>query len=608
MRRSFSKACTINDDASQKHDTAIGPAHKKHLYNPTHFTLTMIGVDGDIFIQIGLIFIIAALAAFMLRLLKQPQILAYVLVGVLLTPVLHIVTNTSIIESMSIVGIAFLLFIVGLEMDLKALKHVAFVSSVGGLIQIIILFVLGYLVALLLGFLSLEASYIGLVLSFSSTMVVLKLLSDRRQLNTLHGRIAVGILLMEDVVAIFALSVLSSINDFSLALLGIQLLKFLSLFIIAFLLSKYVFPSVFRFSAKHQELLLIMSLAVCFLFALGYFYLGFSIAIGAFVAGVALGNLDYNLEIIGKVKSLRDFFSLIFFVSLGMGLSLSALQRQWVPLVVLILIIILIKPFITMTLCSLFKYTQKPAFLTAVSLAQVSEFSLIIATQGLLFGHISQETFSLIVMVTLVSMSLTPYFVNYGQWFYRILRRPLRIFEVFTTEGLEYLPMDVKPTIVLCGYNRIGYSILRNLQHLKKKVLVVDYNPEIISLLVNQGYHCIYGDVSDEEIIARMNLRNLELLISTVPDMPDNLLLIRKVRQVNKKANIIVTASEIDGALKLYEHGADYVILPHFLGGEHVSHLIGKVREKKIKLGEERKRHIDDLYQRKQIGHEHPKH
>ncbi len=568
----------------------------------------MIGVEGDIFIQIGIVIIIAALAAFLLRLIKQPQILAYVLVGILITPVLHLVTNTSIIESMSIVGIAFLLFIVGLEMDLKALKNVAFVSSVGGLIQIIILFLLGYLTALLLGFLSLEASYIGLVLSFSSTMVVLKLLSDKRQLNTLHGRIVVGILLMEDIVAIFALSVLSSINEFSLVLLGIQLLKFLSLFIIAFLLSKYIFPSVFRFSAKHQELLLIMSLAVCFLFSLGYFYLGFSIAIGAFVAGVALGNLDYNLEIIGKVKSLRDFFALIFFVSLGMGLSLSALQGLWIPLVVLILIIILIKPIITMTICSLFKYTQKPAFLTALSLAQVSEFSLIIAAQGLLLGHISQDLFSLVVIVALVSMSLTSYFIEYGNWFYRIMRRPLRLFDIFTTEGLEYLPLEAKPTIILCGYNRIGYSVLRDLRELKKKVLVVDYNPEIISLLVNQGFHCIYGDVSDEEILARMNLRHIELLISTVPDMPDNLLLIRKIRQVNKKAHIIVTASDIDGALKLYEHGADYVTLPHFLGGEHVSNLISKVREKKIKLAEEKKRHINDLHLRKQIGHEHPKH
>src|SRR3989338_5195646 len=297
----------------------------------------MIDAAGDVFIQLGMVIILAAIAAFLLRLFKQPQILAYVVVGVLITPVFKVITNTSIIESMSIIGIAFLLFIVGLEMDLKALRNVAFVSSVGGLIQIILLFVLGYVVALLLGFLSLEASYIGLILAFSSTMVVIKLLSDKRELHTLHGRIVIGILLMEDIVAIFVLSVLSSINSFSVPVFGIAMLKFVSLFLIAFLLSKYVFPVSFRFAARHQELLLILSLAVCFLFSLSFQYLGFSIAIGAFVAGVALGNLDYNLDIISKVKSLRDFFALLFFVSLGMGLSLAVIKLAWLPLIVLFL-------------------------------------------------------------------------------------------------------------------------------------------------------------------------------------------------------------------------------------------------------------------------------
>ncbi len=568
----------------------------------------MIDSGGDVFIQLGMVIILAALAAFLLRLFKQPQILAYVLVGIFITPVFKIITNTSIIESMSIIGIAFLLFIVGLEMDLKALKNVAFVSSVGGLIQIIILFVLGYLVALLLGFLSLEASYIGLALAFSSTMVVMKLLSDKRELHTLHGRIVIGILLVEDLVAIFVLSVLSSINTFSVPVFGIAMLKFVSLFLAAFLLSKYIFPVSFRFAARHQELLLIMSLAVCFLFSLSFQYLGFSIAIGAFVAGVALGNLDYNLEIIGKVKSLRDFFALLFFVSLGMGLSLAVIKQVWLPLLVLLLAIFVLKPFIIMVICSLFKYTKKPAFLAASSLAQVGEFSLIIAAQGLALGHISQELFSLVVLVALMSITVTSYFIQYNQWFYRVLRAPLHLFDLFTTEGLEYLPQEVKPSIVLCGHNRIGYSILRDLLHVKKKVLVVDYNPEIISRLVQEGFHCIYGDATDEEIIEKMRLEQITLFISTVPELKDNLLLIRKVKMANKRAKVLVTANDIEDSLKLYEHGADYVILPHFLGGEHVSALIAGVQKGKVNLKEERQQHIQSLYERKGMGHNHPKH
>ncbi len=566
-------------------------------------------IDGasQTFLQLGVVFIIAAAMAYVLRLLKQPQILAYVIVGILLTPIFKIITNTSIIDSISVIGIAFLLFIVGLEMDLKAVKNVALVSSLGGTIQIIILFVLGYVVALITGYIGLEAAYIGLLVAFSSTMVVMKILSDRRELSTLHGRLAVGILLTNDVIAILVLSVLASINQFSLLLLGISLLKFLLLFLIAYLASKYIFPMVFQFAAKNQELLLISSLAVCFLFSIVFYKVGFSIAIGAFIAGITLGNLKYNVEIAGKIKSLKDFFSLLFFVSLGMGISLGVVKTLWLPIVALFLLVILVKPIITMTICSLFRYTKKPAFLTANSLAQIGEFSLIIAAQGFELGHISQDLFSVVTVIMLASITTTSYFMEYEDRLYKLLQRPLRFFDRFTTEGLEYLPTENKPTIILCGYNRIGYSIAQGLQDSKKRLLIVDYNPEIINHVIKEGYHCVYGDVTDEEVIERMNLKECTMIISTVPALNDNIFLIRKVRLENKKAHIIVTASEVEEALKLYKEGADYVILPHFLGGEHVSGLIADVRKKTLKLHEERARHIEHLRKRKQLGHEHPK-
>ena len=438
-------------------------------------------------------------------------------------------------------------------------------------------------------------------------MVVMKLLSDKRELNTLHGRILVGILLLEDILAIFALSILSSVNGFTLAIFGMAVLKFIAIFAIAYLASKYIFPTIFRFSARHQELLLIMSLAVCFAFSLAFYYLGFSIAIGAFLAGITLGNLQYNLEIISKVKSLRDFFSLLFFVSLGMGLSLSVLQRQWKLFLVLLAVILILKPLIIMTICSFFKYTKKPSFLVANSLSQIGEFSLIIAAQGLALGHISSDLFSLVVLVMIVSITSTSYFMQNDQWVYKKLKKPLKIFDVFTTEGLEYLPTKAEPKIVLCGHNRIGYSILRDLHEIKSKVLIIDYNPEVIAHLVKEGYHCIYGDATDEEILDRMNLEQISILISTVPELNDNYLLIHKVKSVNKKARVMVTANTVEDALKLYEHGADYVILPHFLGGEHVAEMITNLRLKKIKLYDEKKKHLEHLHQRGNMRHEHPR-
>ena len=566
----------------------------------------MTAVNGDIFLHLGIIVILAALAAFVLRMIKQSEILAYVLTGILITPVFQLITDTSIIESMSTIGIAFLLFIVGIEIDLKRLKDVALVSTVGGAISITLLFLFGYLLALLLGYLNLEAAYIGLMLAFSSTMVILKLLSDKRELNTLHGRIIIGILLLEDIVAIFALTILSTIDGFTPLLFGIALLKFGGLFGIAFICSRYIFPRMFKFAAKNQELLLITSLAICFIFSLMFHYLGFSIAIGAFLAGVALGNLEYNIEIIGKVKSLRDFFALLFFVSLGMGLSLAVIQDLFLPLILFLLFAIFFKPLLIMVICSIFKYTKKPSFLSAISMSNIGEFSLIIAAHGLMLGHLSQELFSLVVIVTLTSITITSYLVKYDDGLYRILEKPLKIFDKFTTEGLEYLPTETKPTFILCGHNRIGYSILRNLHRSKKKILVVDFNPEIISKLVKKGYHCIYGEVTDEEIIERMNLEKIKMLVSTVPGINDNLYLIKKTRRVNKKAKIIVTALEIDDALRLYKQGADYVILPHFLGGEHVATLISNFKTKKTNLKSEKEEHIEHLKERKEIGHQHP--
>ncbi len=564
-------------------------------------------VSSSFFTQLGIIIIVVAILAYLLQLLKQPQLLAYILVGILITPILQFVTNNTIIETISTIGVAFLLFIVGLEMDIKSLKNVAFVTTVGGSIQIALLFCIGYIAALFLGYLSLEAAYIGLMITFSSTMIVMKLLSDKRELNTLHGRMIIGILLLEDIIAIFALSILTSLQSFSLALIIIALLKFLSLFIIAYLASRYIFPQIFSFAAKNQELLLICSLAVCFLFSITFAVLGFSLAIGAFIAGITLGNLDYNIEIIGKIKSLKDFFAMLFFVSLGMGLSFAVLKKVLLPLIVLLLIILVIKPFITIFLCTLFKYTKKPSFLTAISLTQMGEFSLIIAAQGLALGHISQDTFSLVVVTLLFSIIISSYFIKYDDKLYTLFQKPLHLFDSFTTERLEYLPTQIKPKIILCGHNRIGYSILRDLKDIKNRVLIIDYNPEIIDSMVKHGYHCIYGEVTDDEIIDRMQLDQIQILISTVPNLSDNIHLIRRVRAVNSRAKILVTASDIDDSLKLYHQGADYVILPHFLGGEHVSNLVSGIRHKQIDLKEERQRHIDHLHERRKMGHNHPK-
>ena len=406
-----------------------------------------------------------------------------------------------------------------------------------------------------------------------------------------------------------ALSVLTTISDFSFYFLILSIIKGVVVFLVAIWSSKFLFPTIFEFAAKSQELLFIAAVSVSFIFSILFYYIGFSIAIGAFVAGVTLANLPYNIEIIGKVKSLRDFFAVIFFVSLGMELLLGTFESLLKPLLVFIILIILLKPLITMFLCSFFGYKKRTSFSTSISLAQISEFSLIIVAQGLFLGHISQEIFSLTVILAVITIVLTSYFIKYEDKFYLKLSGILEIFDRLTGtyNELEYIPRK-KHEVILCGYNRIGYSIVNTLKRLKKKLLVVDFNPEVIRELIDKKIPCIYGDVGDLEILERINLKNAKMVISTVPTRRDNLLLIKKTKEKNKKAIVFVTASQVEGALKLYDIGADYVILPHFLGGEHVSLLIEDFTADIKKIIETKVNHIKELKKRKDLGHEHPPH
>jgi len=564
----------------------------------------------NLFFDLGLMLIIATIFAYLAKMLKQPLMPAYILTGVIIGPLLGVITNTALITTMSEIGIAFLLFIVGLEIDLKKLKNVGIVASLGGMTQILILFSFGFILAMFLGFIRLESAYIGIIIAFSSTMVVIKLLSDKKELDTLHGRIVVGILLIEDFFIILTLSVLATLNKFSIGILFFSLIRGLAVVAIALLASRCVFPSIFRYAAKSPELLFTLAVSVCFLFSILFNYAGFSIVIGAFVAGVTLANLPYNIEIISRVKPLRDFFAIIFFISLGMTLLLSSINFIIKPLTILIIFILFFKPLITLFLCSFFGYKVRTSFQAAISLPQISEFSLIIAMQGLMLGHIGKSIFSLTVLLAIITMTMTSYFIKYEDKIYSKIKNSIKFFNRFTEseEELGYKTRRKRNHVILCGYNRIGYSIAKTLKKLKRNLVVVDFNPEVIKGLIKQKIDCMYGDVGDIEVLERLNLKHASMIVSTVPTKNDNILLIRKVKDVNKKALIFVTASEVEEALNLYDEGADYVILPHFLGGEHVSILIEEFTGNINKIIETKFNHIKELKERHVLGHEHPKH
>ncbi|MDP7180491.1 MAG: cation:proton antiporter, partial [Candidatus Woesearchaeota archaeon] len=386
----------------------------------------------NIFFSISIIIILATTFAYLGRLFKQPLIPAYILTGVVLGPLMGIITNTSVIATMSEIGIAFLLFIVGLQIDIKKLSNVGLISILGGTIQIVTTFGFTFLVAMSMGFIVKEAIYLSLIVVFSSTMVIVKLLSDRREIDTLHGRILIGFLLMQDIAAILALATLNNANGSPWPLI-FSFLKGIGMIAIAYLGSKYIFPTIFKFAAKSRELLFLLAISFCLLFALFASYIGLSIIIGAFVAGVALANLPYSPEIIGRVKPLRDFFATIFFVSLGLNLVLGSANLIIKPLIVFTVIVIFFKPVIIMFICSFFGYKRRIGFQSSIAMSQISEFSLIIVSQGLILGHISQEIFSLTILIAIVTITYTSYLFKYEERLYRKLSNILRPFDMFTT-------------------------------------------------------------------------------------------------------------------------------------------------------------------------------
>jgi len=566
--------------------------------------ISSLALNTNILFDIGIILIISTFFAYILKIIKQPLIPAYVLAGILIGPYfLRLITNVSEITILAELGIAFLLFMVGLEIDLKKLKDVGFISLIGGSVEVIILFSIGFFVAFIFGFVPLEAVYLGLVLAFSSTMVVVKLLSDKRELGTLHGRIILGMLLFQDIIAILALSILSNEN-MGFFLIISSLVKGVGLFILAWLISKFILPELFKFSAKSQELLFLSAVTVVFFFALFAYSIGFSIVIGAFIAGLSLASLPYNFDIAGQIRPLRDFFATLFFVTLGIQLNFNELNNVLIPLIILIIVILLFKPLIIIFFTSLFGYKKRTSFFTGLNLAQISEFSLILIAQGLILGHVSQELFSLTVLAAVITMVTTSYFIQHGNKIYLWLDKKIRFLEYLPThrERLEYISKDRKRDIVLFGCHRMGSVFLKHLKSVVKNIFVVDYDPEIIKQLIMEQIDCMYGDLLNEEVLNKINFKNVKVIISTIPDLEDSIYLLDYAKNINKDVVIITTANYMDDALEMYKNKADYVIIPKIVSGDIISNVLKGIIKNKISIKKIRDDHIHHLLDTKIYG------
>ena len=561
----------------------------------------------EVFNQISLISLIVLAVSLVIRILKQPLIIGYIISGIIAGPFfLGILPGIDAIGIFSEFGIAFLLFIVGLHLSPKVIKEVGKISLITGIGQIIFTFLLGYFIGTLLGFSMLTSVYIAMAISFSSTIIIMKLLSDKGDLYTLYGKISIGFLLVQDLVAIIILIIVSAVasgGDIA-SQIGFTLLKGIAIVAVLAPVSIFLLPRFQDFFSKSQEFLFVFSIAWGLGLASLFFYAGLSIEVGALIAGVLLSMSPYSLEMSSRLKPLRDFFLISFFLLLGAQMTIGNISGLIVPAAIFSFLILVGNPLIVMSLMALLGYTKKTNFLAGLTVAQISEFSLILIALGVRVGHISSEVLSLMTFIGLITIGGCTYMVMYSEKLYQKLSKYLSLFEkkIVTEKKLKEKNIDA----ILFGYNRIGFSILASLKKIKKNYLVVDYNPDVVSDLKKLRIPAIYGDIDDDALLGELPLNRIEIAVSTIPDFATNSFLIENIRMVNKKAIVILRAHSIDDALDLYKKGASYVLTPHFLGGEYVARMLAIIKTDEAGYREEKERHIEMLKARYARGQEHP--
>lgn len=553
----------------------------------------------SLFYDVGVAVAAATLLAIVFGIFKQPTILGYIAAGLLIGPVLGIVKDTSVIGSFSEIGIALLLFIIGIELDVKRIRQLGISSILIGFFQVAATAAISYLVAVRTGFPVLEAVYLSMIVAFSSTLVVIKLLSDKNELDSLHGELVLGILIVQDLIAVFAMAALSTIGNFTPVAIAVVVGKG-AVLVLGSVATAFLLNKTLRFLGNSKEVLFIFALALCMVFATLASFLGYSLAIGAFIAGIILGNTQFNYEIAGKVKPLRDFFLTLFFVSLGMQLSFSSSNNLFQKVAIAFLLVIILKPAVTFFVTKAFRFGNRTALLASVQLGQVSEFSLILVAAGISLRHISSEFFSIMAMLTMLTFAITAYTIKFDNTIYAALSPFMKMFERLSAkeENLKSLPEKLSGHVIVFGVYRMGGKVIRLLKQRKEKIVVVDYNPEKVRGLIKEGVNCICSDITNWEIDKMLSFKSAKAVVSTIRDKDNNLALVGRVRESGSDAIIVVSAFSEEDALQLYRKGADYVVLPEQLGGEHI--ITNIISRKKSELRKMSGSHIDSI--KKELG------
>jgi Kef-type K+ transport system membrane component KefB len=534
-------------------------------------------IFASVFYEIAALLVFASLVGFIGMLLRQPLIVSFIVAGVLAGPAgLGIAQSTAHIELLAALGVAVLLFLVGLKLDLNLVRTLGNVALITGLGQVAFTSLIGYALCLALGFGPLASLYIAVALTFSSTIIIVKLLSDKREIDSLHGRIALGFLIVQDLVVVLAMMVLSAFGagageagsalDFALVLLrGMILIAVVGLFM------RYAAEPLLRRIARSSELLVMFAIGWAALLAAVADYIGFGKELGGLLAGVSLASTPYRESIASRLVSLRDFMLLFFFIGLGSLLNLQMVGAQVLPAIGLALFVLIGNPLIVMIIMGAMGYRKRTGFMAGLTVAQISEFSLVFMAMGLAIGHVDADALGLVTLIGLITIGASTYMILNSEAIYRRLEPWLGAFErrVPFREGMMAVATTERFDVIVFGLGRYGGLIATGLRDNGLRVLGVDFDPEVVRQWKQTGVDACYGDAADPELLETLPLEHVRWVISAVPqreagvtEQDSKRTLLESLRAAGYAGRVAVTAHDERDIHILQRAGATSVLLP----------------------------------------------
>lgn len=537
---------------------------------------------------------LAAGVGFLGVVLRQPLIVSFIAVGILAGPsVLGIARSSEPIDLLADLGIAVLLFLVGIKLDLKLVRTMGTVALATGLGQVAFTSIFGFLICLALGLDTVTSIYIAVALTFSSTIIIVKLLSDKREIESLHGRIALGFLIVQDIVVVLAMIALSGLGvgeregsaTGNLALVigsGVGMLVLVLLFI------RYLADPLTRLLARSPELLIGFAIALAAAFAAAGEAFGFGKELGGLLAGIALASTPFRDSIASHLAPLRDFLLLFFFIALGTSLDLENMGARGLEAAILSAFVLIGNPLIVLLIMVMLGYRRRTGFLAGLTVAQISEFSLIFMAMGVTLGHVDNDALGLVTLVGLITIAASTYMITYSHQLYSFFEPFLGWFERKKAhrEAYQDTPDEGEYEIIVFGLGRYGGTIGRRLIGEGRKVLGVDFSPVAVGRWKKDGLPAMFGDVSDPELIASLPVRTADWIISAIPDPntgvsrhDTRLALLQALADLGYEGKIAVATHRVEDNEELKGSGAHLIFHPYYDASDRAIELLHSEEE-----------------------------